>query len=146
MIVTYCHCHYKGGFIRLSQCTNYWYPLYVNRVISQLTGSYVRPQQYCSYFAQSNATLVRQSCEPSKTKTVKYSIIYCVLVQQSKTTIAPIIFFKQIFFCSSIYAPSVLLFVSHSHTMIKADAIFFFFLFHWTTNLFPNMLKFSIYW
>ena len=46
----------KGGITRLLQCTNYWYTLYANRVISQLIGSYVQPQQYCSYFAQSNAT------------------------------------------------------------------------------------------
>ena len=48
---------------QLTQYSNYWYTLYINRVISQLIGSYVQPQQYCSYFAQSNATLVRQSCE-----------------------------------------------------------------------------------
>ena len=52
-----------GGIIQLTQYTNYWYTLYNNRVISQLISSYVQPQQNCSYFAQSNATLVRQSRE-----------------------------------------------------------------------------------
>ena len=87
-------------------CTNFWYTLYVNRVISQIIGSHAKPQQYCSYFAQSNATLVRQSCERlignhAQIKTLKYTNIYCALVRQRRQY-ELIIFFKQLFFCSCI--------------------------------------------